>query len=165
MPLAEWKQEKREFTFEMEWVDHMAFNVKWDFYDSPDLLLDEPPAMGGSGKGPNAARMIVGGVANCLSASLMFCLQKSRVNMEWMKVRCHGTLQRNERGRLRLAGIRLEPLVRMPAKEMAKLERCLGIFEDFCIVTEAVRTGIPVDLQVYHVDEEGNESPVMVKDE
>ena len=163
--MAEDKGQTREIAFEMEWIEDMSFNVKWDFYTSPDLFLDEPPSLGGSGKGPNAARMIVAGVANCLSASLVFCLGKSRANIEGMKVRCHGTLERNERGRLRLKRIRIEPLVKMQADEMAKLERCLGIFEDFCIVTESVRTGIPVDLQVFYVDGEGNESPVMVKDE
>ncbi|NIP34235.1 MAG: OsmC family protein [Thermoplasmata archaeon] len=158
--MGEEKRDRREFDFEMEWVDHLSFNVKWDFYDSPDLFLDEPPSMGGSGKGPNAARLAVAAVANCLSASLAFCLTKSRVGMEGMRVRCHGVLTRNERGRLRLAAVRIEPLVRMPADETAKLKRCLGIFEDFCIVTESVRKGIPVDVQVYRVDESGNETPV-----
>ena len=158
-------EDKREFSFEMEWLEHLAFNVKWNFHDSPDLFMDEPPSMGGSGKGPNAARMIVAGVANCLSASLAFCLTKSRVGMEGMKVRCHGTLERNDRGRLRLTGIRIEPLVRMPGKDLAKLERCLGVFDDFCIVTESVRKGIPVDIQVYQVDGEGNETPVSTRPE
>ena len=162
--MAEDKQDKREFDFEMEWVDNLGFNVKWDFYESPDLFMDEPPSMGGSGKGPNAARMIVAGVANCLSASLSFCLIKSRANMQSMRVRCHGTLERNAQGRLRLTGIRLEPLVSMPEKGMAKLVRCLGMFEDFCIVTESVRNGIPVDVQVFLVDEEGNETLVVAND-
>jgi uncharacterized OsmC-like protein len=158
--MSDEEREVKDFDFEMEWTDHLAFNVKWDFYDSPDLFVDEPPSMGGSGKGPNAARMIVAGVANCLSASLAFCLSKSRVPMEGMRVRCHGELTRNERGRLRLTYIRVEPLVTMPAKDLAKLERCMGIFEDFCVVTESVRNGVPVDINVHLVDEEGNESPV-----
>jgi uncharacterized OsmC-like protein len=155
--MSDEEREVRDFDFEMEWVDHLAFNVKWDFYDSPDLFVDEPPSMGGSGEGPNAARMIVAGVANCLSASLAFCLTKSRVPMEGMRVRCHGELKRNERGRLRLAYIRVEPLVSMPVKHQAKLERCLGIFEDFCVVTESIRNGVPVDINVHIVDEKGEE--------
>lgn len=154
------QKEVRDFQFEMEWVDHLAFNVKWDFYDSPDLFTDEPPGMGGSGKGPNAARMIVAGVANCLSASLAFCLEKSRVDVKGMRIRCHGELTRNERGRLRLTSMRIEPVIDMPEKDMKRLDRCLGMFEDFCVVTESVRNGIPVDINVYRVDDEGNENPV-----
>ncbi len=156
------QKEVRDFQFEMEWVDHLAFNVKWDFYDSPDLFMDEPPGMGGSGKGPNAARMIVAGVANCLSASLVFCLEKSRVDVKGMRIRCHGELTRNERGRLRLTSIRIEPVIDMPGKDMKRLDRCLGMFEDFCVVTESVRNGIPVDINVYRVDDEGNENPVVL---
>ena len=124
------EMEVRDFSFEMEWIDHLAFNVRWDFYDSPDLFLDEPPPMGGSGKGPNAARMIVAGVANCLSASLAFCLTKSRAGMRGLKVRCYGELTRNERGRLRLAYIRIEPVVDMPAKHLAQCimqKMCCGM--------------------------------------
>ncbi len=156
------QKEVRDFQFEMEWVDHLAFNVKWDFYDSPDLFMDEPPGMGGSGKGPNAARMIVAGVANCLSASLVFCLEKSRVDVKGMRIRCHGELTRNERGRLRLTSMRIEPVIDMPGKDMKRLDRCLGMFEDFCVVTESVRNGIPVDINVYRVDDEGNENPVVL---
>ncbi|UCC93840.1 MAG: OsmC family protein [Thermoplasmata archaeon] len=158
--MAEEKRNRREFDFDMEWVEHMGFIVKWDFYESPDLFMDEPPSMGGSGKGPNAARMIVAGVANCLSASLTFCLGKSRANVEAMRIRCHGVLERNERGRLRLVHIAIQPLVELPEEDIPKLERCLGIFEDFCIVTEAVRQGIPVDVQIFRVDGEGNETPM-----
>jgi uncharacterized OsmC-like protein len=154
------QKEVRDFQFEMEWIDHLAFNVKWDFYESPDLFMDEPPSMGGSGKGPNAARMIVAGVANCLSASLAFCLTKSRVDLRALKVRCHGELTRNERGRLRLTRIRIEPVVDAPEGDIKKLERCLGMFEDFCIVTESVRNGIPVDINVFRVGEDGSEAPV-----
>ena len=156
--MTEEEREVREFDFEMEWQGHLEFNIRWDFPDAPDLLMDEPPDMGGTGKGPNAARMIVAGVANCMSASLAFCLTKSRVPMESMRIRCHGELSRNERGRLRLVGIRIEPLVRMRERDMARLERCLGIFEDFCIVTESIRNGVPVDVRVHRVDEDGNET-------
>jgi uncharacterized OsmC-like protein len=154
------KEQMRDFSFEMDWMEDLAFNVKWDFYDAPDLYMDEPPSMGGSGKGPNAARTIVAAVANCLSASLVFCLQKSRADPKDVKVRCYGQLTRNEQGRLRLTYIKIEPVVTLPDDDLKKLERCLGMFEDFCIVTSAVRDGIDVDVQVYRDDGEGNVGPV-----
>ena len=154
------KKQMRDFSFEMEWMEELAFKVKWDFYDAPDLYMDEPPSLGGSGKGPNAARAIVAAVGNCLSASLVFCLQKSRVDLGDVKVRCHGQLTRNELGRLRLTYIKIEPVVQLPEDDLKKMERCLGMFEDFCIVTQSVRGGIPIDVQVYRDDGEGNEDPV-----
>jgi uncharacterized OsmC-like protein len=152
--------DRTEFSFEMEWIDHLSFNVRWDLPDAGDMLMDEPPAFGGSGKGPNATRAVVAGVANCLGASLLFCLQKSRADVEGFRVRASGTVTRNERGRLRLTGIRIEPVVKMPEGKMKRLDRCLDMFEDFCIVTESIRSGVPVDVQVYLVDDDGTENPV-----
>ena len=149
-----------EFTLELKWESKLAFTVKWDLTDAPELLTDEPPSLGGSGKGPNPSRMIVAGVANCLASSLMFCLNKVRADVKDMRIRAHGTITRSPEGRLRLTHIRVEPLVTMPAEEQVRLARCVGMFEDFCIVTEAVRNGLPIDVQVLLVDENGKETPM-----
>ena len=92
-------------------------------------------------------------VGNCLSASLLFCLQKSRAELEGeVATTVTGRVERNERGRLRLAGLDVQ--IRLPvAGEERAVRRCLGLFEDFCVVTESVRSGIPVEVEV--VDREG----------
>jgi uncharacterized OsmC-like protein len=152
--------DRSEFSLELQWEGKLSFTVKWDFPDAPDLFVDEGPDLGGSGRGPNPSRMVVAGVANCLASSLMFCLQKVRADVKGVRIRAHGTITRNPEGRLRLTRIRVEPLVTMPADEQVRLARCAGMFEDFCIVTEAVRDGVPIDVQVYLVDEGGKETPV-----
>ncbi len=149
-----------EFSFDMRWEEDLAFTVTWDFPDAPELYTDEPPSLGGSGRGPNASRLVVAGVANCLSASLLFCLGKVRANVRDFRVRAHGTVERSPEGRLRLRHIKIEPLVHMPLEQRTRLARCVGMFENFCIVTEALREGLPIDVQVLLVDEEGEEHPV-----
>ena len=55
---------------------------------------------------------------------------------------------RNERGRFRISGldVTIEPTVRgEPSK---KFDRCLELFEEFCIVTQSVRDGIEVGVSV-----------------
>lgn len=42
--------------------------------------------------------------------------------------------------------VRLAPEVAPEQRE--RMERCLDLFEDFCIVTESVRQGIQVDVEV-----------------
>ena len=152
--------DKLEFTFDLKWEDHLAFTVTWDFSDAPELFTDEPPSLGGSGRGPNASRLVVAGVANCMSASLLFCLNKVRADVRDFRVRAHGTVERSPEGRLRLRHIRIEPLVHMPMEQRTRLARCVGMFEQFCIVTEALREGLPIDVEVFLVDEEGDEHPV-----
>ncbi len=156
MPTAD----RSEFSIELKWEDKQSFTVRWDLPETPELFVDEGPDIGGSGKGPNPSRMVVAGVATCLASSLTFCLNKVRADVKDMRIRAHGIITRNPQGRLRLSHIRVEPLVTMPADEQVRLARCAGMFEDFCIVTEAVRKGVPIDVQVFLVDEQGKETPI-----
>ena len=141
-----------QFTLHLEQVEDFEFRVRFDWPDVPDLLLDEPAPLG-SQAGPNAARLIAAGVANCLSASLLFCLQKSRNSPDGVSARATGSIGRNARGRLRLAGIDVELTLKGDPGDRSRLDRCLGLFEDYCVVTQAVRDGIPVSVRV--LDEAG----------
>ncbi|MEZ5542106.1 MAG: OsmC family protein [Pseudomonadota bacterium] len=144
--------EIRQFTLHLEQVENFEFRVRFDWPDVPDLLLDEPAPLGGQA-GPNAARLIAAGVANCLSASLLFCLQKSHQAPGGISATVTGSVGRNAQGRLRLMGIDVDlTLAGLPA-DRARLARCFSLFEDYCVVTQAVRDGIPVGVRV--VDETG----------
>lgn len=137
----------KEFTLDLTLKQDYEFTVRFDQPEDFELVLDEPPPLG-NGVAPNAARLVAAAVGNCLSASLLYCLRKARVEVEGLKTTVHGTLIRNERGRFRIGGIRvrLEPSVDPGDRD--RMKRCLEIFEDFCIVTESVRQGIDVDVDV-----------------
>jgi len=127
--------------------DHFRFDVTFDDESWDPIVVDEPVPLGG-GAGPNAARLLAGAVGSCLAASLLLCLEKSRVELQDLHVRVKGVMERNERGRFRIAGlsVSIEPtVVGEPSK---KYERCLDLFEDFCIVTQSVRQGIDVEVAV-----------------
>ena len=85
-------------------------------------------------------------VGNCLGASLLFCLQKAEVDVRGLTGRVTGRLERNEKKRLRIAelSVRME----LDADAAPRTDRCLGLFEDYCMVTESVRGGIPVSVEV-----------------
>lgn len=116
--------------------------------DVAPILLDEPAPLGGS-RGPNAVALLAGAVGNCLAASLLFCLRKSRAEVAGVDAHVVARVVRTENGRLRVGGIevRIEPTL-ASAADRARLERCIGLFEDFCVVTESVRNGIPVEVIV-----------------
>ncbi len=59
----------------------------------------------GTETGPNAARLVATAAANCLSASLLFCLQRAKLQPEQIDAQCIGTLDRNSKGRLRLTAL------------------------------------------------------------
>ncbi len=123
------------------------FRVRFDREGMPDLTTDESPPLG-EGKGPNPSRLLATAVGNCLAASLLFCLGKARLSLDGMEAEVLTDFTRNDAGRLRIGGIRVRLLPHWTEEAAAKARRCLEIFEDFCVVTHAVRNGVPVTITV-----------------
>jgi organic hydroperoxide reductase OsmC/OhrA len=133
-----------EFTLTLSRQQDYQFNVQFDLAGVPDLQLDEPVPLG-AGAGPNASRLLAVAVANCLSASLLFCLGKFKQDPQGVTAHVTGKMVRNEQGRLRVGGIAVD--IRLE-QTVERLAHCADQFEDFCVVTDSVRNGIPVSVQV-----------------
>lgn len=125
-----------------------SFNVSFDETDIPDLVTDEPAPLGG-GKGPNPSRMLLVAIANCLSASLLFAMRKYRNQPGAIRAEVRGTLDRNAEGRMRVQRVDVDLHLPDAAEDYAQFERILQQFENFCVVTESVRGGIEVAVQVH----------------
>ncbi len=130
--------------------------------DRPEwtLLVDEPPPIG-EGAGPNPARLLAVAVGHCLASSLRYCLERARTPAD-VSATVDVEVRRNERGRWRVARVQVRlNLSGVDPARQSTVDRCLGLFEDFCIVTESVRKGVPVDVDV-RVDGESRagESPL-----
>jgi organic hydroperoxide reductase OsmC/OhrA len=140
------------FSVELEQQEGFEFRVRFDWPDVPELLLDEPEPLGRRA-GPNAARLVAAAVANCLSASLVFCLRsKFKQDPGPVRAMATGRLERNEKGRYRIAGIDVVLSISEKFGDMPHQERCLEQFEDFCVVTQSIRAGIPVSVSVMDVE-------------
>jgi uncharacterized OsmC-like protein len=123
------------------------FTVDFAEEGVPQLLVDESRPLG-EGAGPNPTRLLAAAVGNCLGASLLFCLRKARIPASELEVRVEGTMERNERGRLRIAGLRVTLAPTVSEADVKRIGRCTEVFEDYCIVTESVRRGIDVAVEV-----------------
>jgi uncharacterized OsmC-like protein len=123
------------------------FRATFDGASGTSVVLDEPPPLGG-GRGPNAAALLSAAVGNCLAASLLFCLRKSRATVGALTADVTTRITRNEAGRFRISGIDVALSTDVSAEDLARLGRCEDLFEDYCIVTESVRRGIPVSVSV-----------------
>jgi organic hydroperoxide reductase OsmC/OhrA len=75
-------------------------------------------------------------------------MRRARVDVRAMHTTVDASVERNDAGRLRIVGlaVRIEPVV--PADQHAKMRRCLELFEDFCVVTQSVRAGLDVEVDV-----------------
>ncbi len=130
-----------------------AFRVHFDETTVADLLTDESPPLG-KGEGPNPTRMLLAAVANCLSASLLFALRKFKNQPGTLVTTATAELVKNERGRTRVGHIHVSLALAEEGSSHAHLERLMQQFEDFCVVTESVRAGVPVTVEV--TDKAGN---------
>ncbi len=112
----------------------------------PALHLDEPAPLGG-GTGPNPARVLAAAIGDCLSASLLYCLQRARIPVDGITTSVEGEMVRNAAGRLRMGPMRIRVAPEI-AGDQDRIGRCLEIFEDFCVVTQSVRDGMDVSVAV-----------------
>jgi len=136
-----------QFSIALTLQDGYAFTVDFAEGEGPPLVVDELPPLG-QARGPNPARLLAAAVGSCLGSSLLFCLRKSRIEVAQLRTTVEGSLVRNERGRLRIGGIRVRLAPELTLEQRARAGRCLELFQDFCMVTESVRDGIAVDVEV-----------------
>jgi len=141
-----------EFTIEMEHLQGYEFKVSFDLDGMGELLMDEPEPLGAS-KGPNPSRVLTAAAANCLSASLLYCVTKNEPPAGSLKTTATCTLERNGQKRLRIGSMNVTLHVDAELEHMVRMKRCLDLFEDFCVVTSSLREGFPIDVEV--VNESG----------
>ena len=92
---------ERGFYVEMTRESDFRFSIDFGVDGMDPFYMDEPEPVG-KNTGPNAGKMVGAALANCLAASLMFCLQKSRVEVQGMKSTARVVLVRNDKGRWRI---------------------------------------------------------------
>ena len=113
----------------------------------PTLLADEPAPLG-QGTGPAPDHMLLAAVANCLSASLLFSLQKFKQDPGTLVATASAVVGRNAEKRLRIEAINVKLELGQAAADIEHLERVLDQFEAFCTVSMSVREGIAINVQV-----------------
>ncbi len=141
--------EKSNGTFEVHLRrrEDFLFDVQFDWESAGKVTLDEPEPLGKKA-GPNASRLLGAAVGNCLSASLLFCLQKMRQPVQDLHTRVTGHLTRNQNGRLRIGSFEVEITLDLGEGDTGRIQRCLNIFQDYCTVSASIKPAIPIRVRV-----------------
>jgi len=139
--------EAGRFTIHLEQRKDYEINVRFDWKQAADLLMDEAPPLGGA-SGPNASRLLAAAAANCLSASLLYCLAKEEPPAGSLRTEATCILVRTEKKRLRVGGLEVKLIVADELANAQRFGRCKDLFEDFCIVSASIREGIPIAVSV-----------------
>jgi organic hydroperoxide reductase OsmC/OhrA len=112
-----------------------------------EYLTGEGPPLGSPGV-PEASELLGAAVATCLASSLLFCTQKAHVKIDALSARVNVEKVRNEKGRLRVGSIDVSLSVGLTDDQREHFTRCSEIFEEYCVATQSVRSGIPVTVTV-----------------
>lgn len=139
------------FEIELRQQADYRFEVHFDNPAVPLLVTDEHAPLGGDA-GPSPDRLLAASVANCLAASLLFAMRKFKNEPGRLRVLARLRPTRNEARRLRIGSIEVELHLGVPAAGLVQLERILGQFEEFCTVTQSLRSAIPVQVRVFDGD-------------
>ncbi len=136
--------DQKSFSVHLELLENYVFKADFDEYGY--ILTDEPPPLG-QGEGPNPARLIGAAVANCLSASLMFALGKKKQKVADLKAEVEGCIDRVD-GYWRI--VNLDVTIRADVDHIPEelVEEATRQFEAFCIVTQSIRRGIPIQVEI-----------------
>jgi uncharacterized OsmC-like protein len=135
------------FELELTHISGYEFRLKFDWRELAPLTLDEPAPLGRE-RGPNASRLIAAAVANCLSASLLFCLNKAHIEPAGLRTRVTTAYTRNAKGRLRIGRMQVAITLDGTLEPARRLGRCTELFEDYCVATQSVREGFPIEVEV-----------------
>jgi len=99
--------------------------------------------------GPNPTRMLGLALLGCLSASFIFCLKKRNLTLDDLKAEAELTIARNKKGFWRVKKIDVDIDIKISDPDTRKrADQCRKMFEEYCIVTQAVREGIDVEVKV-----------------
>lgn len=91
-------------------------------------------------------------VASCLAASLLFALEKQRVDPQPVAAHIDVDMVKNDAGRVRVGAMAVTLSVGKAWADLAAATRMLDRFDAYCVVTESMREGIPVSVAVQDVN-------------
>lgn len=119
------------------------------FGDAMPVLTSDEPAPLGAGLGPSPVQMLCAAVGNCLSDSLLFAFRKFK--QEPSPIQCAVTAEVGRNGDNRLRVLYMSAQIRMGvlAASLEQVDHVLAQFEEFCTVTQSVRQGIPITVEVF----------------
>lgn len=133
------------FSVSLTLLDGYRFEV--DFGGTGTLITDEPEPLG-TNTGPNPSRLLAAAAANCLAASLSFAIRKFKEDPGKVSATVEGHMARRN-GRWRIDHLEVRLQLGQVSSDIPHLQRALSQFEDFCVVTQSVREGFPVTVQVF----------------
>jgi organic hydroperoxide reductase OsmC/OhrA len=110
--------EERVMTTTLDQLSDYEFKVTFDRPEGASLIVDEPAPLGND-QGPNAAQLLSTAIGNCLSASLLFCLRKVRIEPRKIKTTIKTSFARDSKGLKRIGKVHVVIEPHLPSPDQA----------------------------------------------
>ncbi|WP_353140055.1 OsmC family protein [Limnohabitans sp.] len=136
-------------TIRVELSQRQDYRFDIVFGDDMSVLTSDEPAPLGTGLGPSPMHMLCAAVGNCLSDSLLFAFRKFKQVPEPIHCVVTADVGRNDDNRLRVLHMNAQIRMGVLAASLDQLDHVLAQFEEFCTVTQSVRQGIPITVEVF----------------
>jgi len=129
--------------------EEMIFKCDLGEMKVKDCYIDEAHKDEVDMLGPNPSRMLAMAILGCLSASFIFCLKKRNFTLDNLKAEAEVTIARNQKGFWRVKKIDVDIKMKIEDPRTRKrADQCRKMFEQYCVVTQAVREGIDVEVNL-----------------
>jgi organic hydroperoxide reductase OsmC/OhrA len=113
---------------------------------------DEPDPVG-ENSGPSTPALLGAALGHCLSASLLEALRHAHLEVLGCETEAVAVVKPNEGGNPRID--RVDVTIRPHLAESSpRMKRCADVFENHCTVTQSVRRGVDVRVNVDFLVEE-----------
>ena len=133
----------------LEMEDYMIFKCNMGAIDLNQCYIDETNKEEEEMVGPNPSRLLGVAVMGCLSASFTFCMKKRDFTINDLNAEAEVHVARNDKGFWRVKKIDVKINPKIEGEDARKRAgQCLKMFEQYCIVTQAVRDGIEVNVDI-----------------
>lgn len=113
-----------------------------------NLNVDEPISFHGTDFGPSAVEYLLIGIGGCLGTTFIYCLQKNNIELEAFEVVVDGKLSHTgPKMRLRLVNVDVDlNFTPKEASSDVEINRCMKEFTEYCIVTNSIANGLPINI-------------------
>lgn len=111
--------------------------------------IDEPESFHGTDLGPSSVEYFLIGIAGCLVTTFAYCFQRRQIGLNDLKITADGKISHiGTKRRLRLVTVDIE--IHFALKDnnspKEKVNRCIKEFKEFCVVTQSIQNGFPINV-------------------
>jgi uncharacterized OsmC-like protein len=120
------------------------------------MNVDEPESFHGTDIGPSSVEYLLIGIGGCLATTFAYSLQRRSIGVNGIDVVVDGRLAHVEpKKRLRLINVDVKiTYLPQPNTSLKKINMCIEEFEEFCIVSQSIQNGFPINVECINNQDE-----------